>query len=358
MVLSSQLSDQKDVGRARAWCFTFNLGITRDQADLDTGKLWVEGIVASKQISSNKAVARFICQLEAAPTTGMLHLQGFVQFYHARTMSAVRDWLVLCHWKNAHIEKSRGTPLQAWDYCQKEDTRVLGPWTHGDRPAGAGARADLAAFVKDAALLSSGDVKLSELQDTHFSIEARHMRYFDRVVARARPKRDFQTACVVFYGDSGTGKSHIARALCARAETEPYYLRLPETKTAQLFWEQYNSEEVVIVDEMGPGKMQYGEFNSIIDKRPHLVNVKGASAPFLSLLVIFTSNHHPDMWFTDDERIRQTVRRRINLLCRFTHDPDHLPNSTFSNVDEVRENAEIVTVKDDGVVPSSNFFDY
>lgn len=362
-----QMADQKaplkldftqpaDGRKVRGWCFTFNIGVklqelTEDGTDLKSGGEALEDAV--RLIARDTAVQRCIFQLEAAPNTGMLHVQGYVYFQHARRLSTVRHWAGVVGFRGAHLEPQRGTPTQAWDYCQKAESRVLGPFVHGDPPSSQGQRQDLKAFVSDAAKLRTGALSLTDLQETHYGVEARHTRYFDRVVGRAQPARDFQTYCAVFYGDSGTGKSRYARSFCEQFRLGPYYLRLPETKTAQLFFERYASEPVVICDEMGPGKMQLGEFNSLIDCRPHLVNVKGASAPFLSRLIIFTSNFHPDEWFVSadgDDRLRQTVRRRINWLIEFTFHPDHRPDRTFSNAEEVWENAQRTIKKDDSLI--------
>lgn len=346
-----------DGRKVRGWCLTFNLGVkvqelSEDGADLKAGGEALEETV--RGIARDTAVQRFICQLEAAPDTGMLHVQGYVSFQHARRLSTVRHWAAVHGLKGAHLEPQRGTPTQAWEYCQKHETRVLGPFIHGDAPAGGGARADLKAFVADAAKLRTGDLKLTDLQETHYSIEARHTKYFDRVVGRSERQRDFSTLCAVFYGSSGTGKSRTARQFAeAHGLGDPYFLRLPETKTAQLFWERYEGQTVVIVDEMGPNKMTLSEFNSLVDSRPHLVNVKGSSAPFLSRLIVFTSNFHPDDWFVSkdgDDRLRQTVRRRINWLLEFEYDPDHRPDRTFSNDREVWEHAVVTEKKNDSLI--------
>jgi len=335
----------------RAWCITYNIGLRIQEltdSDIKSGGEAIEETV--RLIARDPAVARFICQLEAAPDTGMLHLQGYVEFHHARRLNTVRSWCVTVDLKGAHLEQRRGTPVQAWDYCQKTESRILGPFTHGDPPSGQGARADLKAFISDASKLKSGELKLADLQDTHYSIEARHTRYFDRVIGRSQAGRDFSTYCAVFYGDSGTGKSRLSRQWCSCWDLASYHLRLPETKTGQLFFERYSGEPVVIVDEMGPGKMQLAEFNSLIDCRPHQVNVKGASAQFLSRVIIFTSNFHPDEWFSEDDRMRQTVRRRINWLIQFSFHPDHRPDPTFSNANEVWEHAVQTVKKDDGQI--------
>ena len=52
---------------------------------------------------------------ETAPTTGTLHLQGFVYFKNPRSETAVRKLLTGCH-----VEPQRGTNAQAAIYAKKE----------------------------------------------------------------------------------------------------------------------------------------------------------------------------------------------------------------------------------------------
>lgn len=78
-----------------------------------------------------------VVQQEKCPETGKLHYQGFGMLQTPKRVTAIKK-LLCC--ESAHIEKTKGTPQQAWDYCTKEDTRVDGPWEFGPRPAGRGAR--------------------------------------------------------------------------------------------------------------------------------------------------------------------------------------------------------------------------
>ena len=38
--------------------------------------------------------------------------------------------------ESLHLEQARATRAKARDYCRKEDTRIDGPWEHGDFDAG------------------------------------------------------------------------------------------------------------------------------------------------------------------------------------------------------------------------------
>lgn len=76
-------------------------------------------------------------QKECCPDTGRNHYQGYCQFNNPCRFGKIKE-ILKC--ESAHLEKTKGTPQQAWDYCCKEESRIDGPWTYGDRPKGAGAR--------------------------------------------------------------------------------------------------------------------------------------------------------------------------------------------------------------------------
>lgn len=70
-------------------------------------------------------------QLEKAPTTGTLHYQGVIQFRDGTTTR--KRCLQFFDPKKPHVEAMRAPdPKQAISYCQKKDTYVDGPWSHGD----------------------------------------------------------------------------------------------------------------------------------------------------------------------------------------------------------------------------------
>lgn len=85
-------------------------------------------------------------QIERAPSTGALHLQGFCVFPTNKRLSALKQLHSTAHW-----ELMRGTLEQSEAYCSKDDTREPGtaPRTWGERPVtvGQGRRTDLSVAV-------------------------------------------------------------------------------------------------------------------------------------------------------------------------------------------------------------------
>ena len=87
-----------------------------------------------------------VWQLERCPTTGTPHYQGYAECKLQLTKQQALDALDADH---MHFEKRRGPQSAAIKYCQKEETRVEGPWERGT-PKGPnqGSRNDLQAPIE------------------------------------------------------------------------------------------------------------------------------------------------------------------------------------------------------------------
>jgi len=92
-----------------------------------TGKYWV--FTLNNPLHAKLAMpdggTYLVWQLESGKQ-GTVHLQGYVEFAKNKTLAGCKKWLPSAHW-----EQRRGTAVQARDYCQKEESRVDGPWELG-----------------------------------------------------------------------------------------------------------------------------------------------------------------------------------------------------------------------------------
>jgi len=174
-------------------------------------------------------ITRFIFQLEKAPSTGMMHLQGFVATMAVHTFDAIRGYFTAVY-ANAKpwIQESRQSGA-AWEYCQKPDTRLAGPWKHGKPPA-QGKRADLDDFVDAVSGLRTGQCTVADLRIQFVHIDARYNRFFNQRILAERPKRTQKTYVILCGGPPGTGKSHACRELSrAVFNVNPYPIMLRES---------------------------------------------------------------------------------------------------------------------------------
>lgn len=180
-----------------------------------------------------------VYQVEAAPTTGTWHVQGYLELHRVARLTAVRNMFdSICE---VHLEPRMGSREQARDYCMKVDTRVPGTaplewgvWT----PSKQGQRTDLVAAAKViqesrcwADVVNNPDL---------FPIMARHGKWveqiwgnrpqaapFQDIVLRKWQKRaelllegDVQKRRIIWIWSSisGTGKTTFYDYMCTKKE--------------------------------------------------------------------------------------------------------------------------------------------
>lgn len=91
--------------RARSYAWTLNNPTAAEEAGL--------------RRSAADPACVFLCFApEVAPNTGTPHLQGYVYFKEARTLSSAKQFIS----PRCHLEAAKGTPTENKTYCS-------GPWT-------------------------------------------------------------------------------------------------------------------------------------------------------------------------------------------------------------------------------------
>lgn len=89
-----------------------------------------------------KTSARYVIgQLEKCPTTQRLHIQFFANYKSGKTFNSIKK-----HDKTLHIEKPRST-VASHNYSFKEDTRVEGPHSIGEKPVSLNSKDDWQSVV-------------------------------------------------------------------------------------------------------------------------------------------------------------------------------------------------------------------
>jgi len=227
---------------------------------------------------------------------GTEHIQGYVCFTQKKRV----QWLKEHCDENAHWEPRNGTHEQARDYCSKADTRIDGPWTHGDEskiPTKKGERTDLKRVY---AMLSSGKTEHDIMTDPDlFPVWARYYRAIERFELLSQPKRSWITYTQVYWGTSGCGKSrraHYEASLKADGSVgEPYYV-LRKPQNAAVYWDGYKGEKHIIIDEFY-GWIPRTMMQVLCDRYPAIIDTKGGARNFLATKIWITSNDAPKDWW-------------------------------------------------------------
>lgn len=291
--------------RSRNWCFTI-------QADEAAQVTWPVAESCPIEIPDK---ARFMmCQVERAPTTGQLHLQGFVCFENAIGMASATRALG----GHAHVEPMRGTVADSEVYCSKEDSRVNGPWRVGDAPTNQGKRTDwhtVRDIIKEGV---SDDVIYDRYP--HLANCARGVDTLRKCLGPKPPTcRDVRVICL--WGAPGTGKSHRARTTFPDAYciTGAYH----EGKS----FDQYHDESVLILDEFRDIEWPNTFVNALLDKWKLVLTCRYNNKYAAWNTVIIISNENPQMfWGGSASFVRRIQDRCIEI--RDWHDPD-VDLSTF-----------------------------
>lgn len=249
---------------------------------------------------------------EIAPTTGTPHLQGYVVFDRRSPpgLRALRRLVPRAVWLVA-----KGSSAANRRYCLKidPDTGVQGnddfiengecpdephSAANGRRHGPAGGRAEVNRWTiaRQAAVEGRFDDVPDEIYIRNYS----SIVAIARAHQRAPPSRD-TLACHWYWGETGTGKSSTAR------------FRFPEyyTKDLTKWWDGYQEEETVIIDDMDPFHKSMGQlFKLWGDHYAFRAESKGSSRLIRPKRIIVTSQYTIDqIW--DDKDTRLALHRRF-----------------------------------------------
>ncbi|AXL65895.1 replication-associated protein [Fly associated circular virus 5] len=281
---------------AKDYCFTVN------NYD-DDGVRLLSGLVQG-------GIAGYICFGYECGKSGTKHLQGFIQFTRKVRFSTVQASLP----KGTHIEKRRGTPEEASEYCKKE-----GNYHEEGKLSKSGNRSDLEAVAKEVARGAS-DFQIAETFPAVFVRYYRGLREL-RCVLNGNVQRSWKTRCHVYYGYPGSGKSLQASQLGTQLSPGNVYY-----KPRGEWWDGYESHEVVIIDDFY-GWIVFDELLKICDRYPYRVPIKGGYRNFVARDIFITSNSGPDNWYPnvfEREPIkREAMSRRFEYVIEFKKMCDH-----------------------------------
>lgn len=252
------------MNRFRSWCFTYN-NYPPELHDDDTLDTWLHRLGGKFAIAGREVSA-----------TGTNHLQGFVQFGNAKSLSAVRKLLPGCH-----LESAKGTPLQAADYCRKDGSfREC-----GTPPTDPGTR-EIQRWEHARTMAQTG-----QFEDIPADIYIRYIGNLERIRSNHLPPLEpLETPCGIWLiGASGVGKSRGVRT----------QFPLVYPKPLNKWWDGYTDQTHVLLDDVDENQTSWiGNFLKIwADHYPFIAEKKGGSRLIRPQSIIVTSQYSIDHLF-------------------------------------------------------------
>lgn len=297
----------------RYWCFTLNNP---------------DGLLCS-DLQAAPDVRYYVYQHECGDN-GTEHFQGYLELARTQRLSYVRSLIPGAHWEPRH-----GTQAQAIAYCKKEESRLDGPYEHGQPTAGQGVRMDILAFKK---LVDDGATD-KEIWDAAPAQYLRYANMLGKVRALTQPKRTWKTHVTLCYGEPLSGKSWWVREQAPDA-----YWKQANSK----WFDDYSGQEDVVLDDF-KAWLPWANLLHLLDAYPLTVETKGGQSNFIPRRIFITSNWTPDKWYggkeDDDNNNKKekyplrALTRRINTYkwflpgINFEEDPTDLRIETFATYD-------------------------
>lgn len=274
-----------NMSRSRAWCFTIN-NPTDDEKK------------ACDEIECNYIVYGNEVGAEGTP-----HLQGYLELKDGKTLSAVQKLLG----GRAHLEKRKGTPKQASEYCKKD-----GRFTERGNLTNQGKRNDLKEVAE---LVKTGGVKA--VTDTMPEMFIKHGRNIERLAELLMEPRDKNLPPKVIYlwGKSGTGKTYEA---CSIEDPKDLYVW---TQPRGYWWNGYTQQKRVVIDDFHHDgtEADFRYMLQLLHEYPFQVQTKGGMIHFNSPEIYITSEFPPEYWFTKSENNLYQFTRRLTEVREVKH---------------------------------------
>lgn len=255
----------------------------------------------------------FGCGQTEHPPGGTKHHQAYIvtKVNDKNTNGFGIKWMKDSIHSSAHFEPRRGTHEEARDYCTlaeykgEKKHRIDGPWTVGgwsEEAAKAAGRAKGGEKVKQNCAQLMLDVKAGmddyDIQDKYPNLYMQYYKAIERVrlsVANDTPR--VQPYVVVFWGPTGTGKSHDAQVIM---DNNGGGFTFRRGNSGNMWADGYDPvrHPVVVFDEMDGGFMPYRQLLRVTDKWQLVLDTKGGCVNFTPKIIVFTSSKHPKEWYS------------------------------------------------------------
>lgn len=246
-------------------------------------------------------------QLEKGEEGQHEHIQGYLELEKDCYLSTCKSRFS----RTAHWEPRKGPRDAAREYCRKPETRLDGPWEHGEWQADRkqGRRSDLEPVVER---IRERD-PLSEIADKYpieFIKFHRGIRELSNFYAKKRDPEQPHIS-VLYFGPPGCGKTSLVSHLYPGAYWKP---------VQDAWFDGYCGQDVIIYDDFNRGWFSIDAWCRIVDRYECNVQVKGSFVQLANTTSIFTTNTLPSQWYNFEKYGQgrfHAISRRFTKFCAF-----------------------------------------
>ena len=241
---------------------------------------------------------------------GTYHLQGAILFTRAINFSTLKTRL-----PRAHIERMNGTPLQAFEYCWKEDST---PYKFGDLPK-PGKRNDLKVAVSKL----QEDASIDDLCKTEdATVVVKFHKGLQFLVNSLNSSKPLNSKRIIWlYGPTGIGKTQTSVDFAVNNGIS-YWINNQDLK----WFDGYNGQEVAIFDDFRWKHCSFSFLLRLLDRYELNVPIKGAFVRWNPKIIFITTPLTVDETFKTDWRRSEDLKqihRRITYEWDMTRgNPD------------------------------------
>lgn len=262
--------------RARMWACTWNNPVFQDRGTEEAYFIGHQDAYVERArdalidiVQRHNNVLGAYGQLERGADGGNLHLQFFIRLKGATGFNTVREMV-----PHVNIAACNGSFEDNKKYCSKEETRIAGPWNCPDNEdwwPKPGARKDLdrlAGYIQDG-------LTYIEIFNLEPGMALKYVNHIHKCMgAIDRPRVRQPVRVCLFYGDTGTGKSHLAYTPWVRGEE--YDSRMYRVCNPK-WMDQYDSQPVLVIDDTDWLGWPIGDVLTMLDQWPLQRERKGSS---------------------------------------------------------------------------------
>lgn len=286
-------------------------------------------------------MAYLVWQTERAPSTGTVHIQGYLRLKRKARFRTIQPLLG----GHAAIYAARGNEQQCRDYCTKEDTRVSVGEEHGDFKPDAGKqghRSDLDSVIADCKLGKSLAVIAADHPREMIKFHAGIQVLYDLIAPQPPIQRDVKV--LVMWGDTRVGKTHRVMTDELLRGDGGLFCVIPGRGP----FDMYRGEKTILFDEFDYEKWSIFDMNRYLDKWQLTCDCRFHNKSAAWTRVIICANSSPMSWYPNaSQPVVDAFRRRLGSGCRHV-------TSRLENIHELPPMPDFGYLIQDGDLPAGD----